>query len=221
MSVEADTRVWDKTARSYAKSKISDQQGYQRTLDRTRSLLKPTDRALELGCGTGSTALLLAGHVQSYLATDISPEMIKICEEKKQDGNAAGSHALSFRAASAESLAAENPSFNVILGFNYLHLVRDLPTTLQSVYSMLEDGGLFVTKTACVGDMNVLLPWVVLPVMQMVGKAPYVNVFRAGDFVNQICSAGFEVLCMEMHASPGKEYENRWYMVARKPASSR
>ncbi|KAI6777772.1 uncharacterized protein J7T54_002874 [Emericellopsis cladophorae] len=177
MSLEADTRVWDKTARSYAKSKVSDQAGYQRTLDRTRSLLKPTDRALELGCGTGSTALLLARHVQSYLATDISPEMTKICEEKKQheDSNAVGLHALSFRAASAESLAAENPCFDVILGFNYLHLVRDLPTTLQSVYTMLKDGGLFITKTGCVGDMNVLLPWVVLPIMQMVGKAPTRN----------------------------------------------
>lgn len=125
--------------------------------------------------------------------------------------------ALRFRAASAESLAAENPCFDVVLGFNYLHLVRDLPATLQDVYSMLEDGGLFITKTGCVGDMNVLLPWVVLPIMQMLGKAPHVSSFRAGDLVNQICSAGFEVLCMEMHASSGRE--NRWYIVARKPAS--
>jgi hypothetical protein len=49
MTVESDTRFWDKTAKSYSKSSISDQAGYQRTLDKTRSFLKPTDRVLELG----------------------------------------------------------------------------------------------------------------------------------------------------------------------------
>jgi methylase of polypeptide subunit release factors len=61
---------------------ISDRPGYERTIARVRGLLGSDDRVLELGCGTGSTALLLAGGTASYLATDFSAGMIGIAEEK-------------------------------------------------------------------------------------------------------------------------------------------
>ena len=72
MSTASDARFWDRTSRKYAGSKIADQAGYDRTLDRTRALLGPGDQVLELGCGTGTTAFLLAGDVQSYLAGDVN-----------------------------------------------------------------------------------------------------------------------------------------------------
>ena len=88
MSTASDARFWDRTSRKYAKAAISDQAGYERTLERTRALLGPDDRVLELGCGTGTTALRLAGDVQSYCATDISAEMIAIAEKKRLPGPA-------------------------------------------------------------------------------------------------------------------------------------
>ncbi|RYO84421.1 hypothetical protein DL766_007903 [Monosporascus sp. MC13-8B] len=216
MSVDSDAHFWDKSAKSYAKSAVSDDAGYQRTLDRTRSVLKPTDRVLELGCGTGTTALCLADGVQSYLATDISSEMIKIAHDKL-----AASHLeslgsglpprLSFRTATAELLTNESARFTAVLGFNYLHLVRDLPGTLRSLQSLLEDGGFFITKTPCVGDMNVLLR-LALPVMRAVGRAPYVSVFQQAELGEQIRAAGFDILETEMHASKGND--NRPYIIA-------
>ena len=59
----ADARFWDKSARKYAAAPIKDMEGYDRTVDRTRQLLRDTDTVLELGCGTGTTALKLAPHV--------------------------------------------------------------------------------------------------------------------------------------------------------------
>ena len=68
MSIASDARFWDRTSRKYAMGAIADQAGYERTLDRTHALLGSGDRVLELGCGTGTTALRLARDVQDYLA---------------------------------------------------------------------------------------------------------------------------------------------------------
>jgi SAM-dependent methyltransferase len=86
MGIASDARFWDRSSRKYAIGAIADQAGYERTLDRTRALLGPGDKVLELGRGTGTTALRLAGDVQNYLATDISAGMIAIANEKHAAG---------------------------------------------------------------------------------------------------------------------------------------
>ncbi|MEL6287025.1 MAG: class I SAM-dependent methyltransferase, partial [Pseudomonadota bacterium] len=45
-------------------------------------------RVLELGCGTGSTALLLAPSVAQITGTDISGEMVRIANGKAADQGA-------------------------------------------------------------------------------------------------------------------------------------
>lgn len=210
MSTASDTRFWDRSSKSYARSRISDQAGYERTLERTCLLLKPGVRVLELGCGTGTTALRLAGGVESYLATDISAGMITIAQEKLAATPITG---LAFRAATAEALASETARFDAVLGFNYLHLVRDLAGTLRSIHALLAPGGLLISKTPCLGDMNPLIR-LALPLMQMVGKAPYAGVFSAQELSDLITAAGFEVVSTERHASKGKD--SRPFIVARR-----
>jgi len=210
MSIASDARFWDRTSRKYAKDAIADQAGYERTLDRTRALLGPGDRVLELGCGTGTTALRLAGDVQDYLAADISAGMIAIANEKHAAGHIP---ALAFRIATAEALTPDAAPFSAVLGFNYVHLVRDLPGTLRRIHALLAADGLFISKTPCVGDMNPLFR-LALPAMRAIGKAPYAGIFRAADLSRHICAAGFDILATENHATKGND--NRPYIVARK-----
>ncbi|KQX85330.1 class I SAM-dependent methyltransferase [Variovorax sp. Root473] len=209
MSLANDARFWDRTSRRYAKSAIADEAGYARTLDRTRALFKPDARVLELGCGTGTTALRLADHARAYLATDISEGMIAIAEEKRA---AAPIPDLAFRAATAETLASSESPFDIVIGFNYLHLVRDLPGTLRCIHALLAPQGLFISKTPCLGDMNPLLRLAVLPAMRAIGLAPHAGVFRAAELGSQLQAAGFEVIAAENHATKGGE--NRPFIVA-------
>jgi ubiquinone/menaquinone biosynthesis C-methylase UbiE len=209
MSIASDARFWNRTSRKYAAGAIADQAGYERTLDRTRVLLGSGDKVLELGCGTGTTALRLAGAVQDYLATDISAGMIAIANEKRAAGPIP---TLAFRTATAEALTPDTVQFNAVLGFNYLHLVRDLPGTLRRIHVLLAAEGLFISKTPCVGDMNPLIRFA-LPAMRAIGKA-LAGVFRAAELSQHINAAGFDILATEIHATKGND--NRPYIMARK-----
>lgn len=211
MSITSDARFWDRSSRKYARSAIADPNGYERTLERARAHLQPGDSVLELGCGTGTTALRLADGVRSYLATDISGGMIAIADEKLAVESIP---ALSFRTATAEELVHEESRFDAVLGFNYLHLVRNVPGTLRSIHVLLKPGGLFISKTPCLGDMNPLIRLLLLPAMRAIGKAPHVSSLGASALEQLIIGAGFDVLVRESHASKGKD--QRPYIVARK-----
>ena len=211
MSITSDARFWDRSSRGYARSRIADPNGYERTLERARAHLQPGDSVLELGCGTGTTALRLADGVRSYLATDISGGMIAIADEKLANESIP---ALSFRTATAEELVHEESRFDAVLGFNYLHLVRDVPGTLRSIHVLLNPGGLFISKTPCLGDMNPLIRLLALPAMRAIGKAPHVSSLGASALERLIIDAGFDVLVRESHASKGND--QRPYIAARK-----
>jgi len=206
-----DARFWDKVSKRYARLKISDTKGYQKTLDRTRAFLNPTNRILELGCGTGSTALQLADAVETYLATDISPEMIRIAEERAAQAPIPG---LRFVVATADTISPDEGPFDAVLGFNYIHLTQDVPATLAKIRSLLPADGLFISKTPCLGDMTPVIRYAVLPVLQILGLAPRLTSLRSFDLEDMIKSAGFEIIASEIHATSGKK--GRPFIVARK-----
>jgi len=172
MNEARDARFWDRAATKYAKSKIADEAGYTRSLERTAGLLRPEMQVLELGCGTGSTALRLAGGVGGFTGTDISPGMIEIAKAKAAEAPDAG---LNFRAATAEDMTREPMRWDAVLGFNYLHLVENLPATLRHIADLLVPGGLFVSKTTCLSDMSPLIQYLALPLMRLVGNTEAVG----------------------------------------------
>ncbi|WP_290649848.1 class I SAM-dependent methyltransferase [Aquisalimonas sp.] len=211
---EQDARFWDKAARKYAASPIADEAGFERTLARTRAFIPSGARALELGCGTGTAALRLADAAVSYLATDISARMIAIAQEKLAKARENGPNGrLSFRQATASTLVRENARYDVVIGFNYLHLAGNPAVVLNDIRTLLAPGGIFISKTPCVGEMNVLIR-LVIPLMHLVGKAPSsVTSFSAASLDEAISTAGFAVLENERHGS--KKRDIRPFIVAR------
>lgn len=189
-TAEADSKFWDRHADSYAAKPISDVPAYERTLERVRTWLAPHMQALELGCGTGSTAIKLAPHVAHLTATDISARMIEIAEEKRE---AAGLDNLSFAQATLDDVPASPGSLDVVLGFNCLHLFPDLPGALARCRALLKPDGLLITKTPCVGAVSLLLR-AAIPVLQLVGMAPYVVLRRGDQLKAMISDAGFEIV---------------------------
>src|SRR5919106_1893706 len=186
---------------------------YARTIDRTRHYLRGTDTVLELGCGTGTTALKLAPHVSRMVATDLSGEMIAIAREKAA---VEACRNVEFAVATPDRAPWPDGSFDAVLAFNLWHLVADRASALAHVHRVLKPGGLFVSKTPCLAEMNPLIRLAV-PVMQFVGKAPYVAIFSATALEREIEAAGFSIIERARHGSGRKDA--RIFIVARKRSS--
>lgn len=202
---------WDKAAEKYATSPIKNVEAYNYTLDRTRSYLKSADKVLELGCGTGSTALLLAADVGQFIASDISSNMIKIAEQKLREENVAN---LEFVAADLFDDALDRGPYDVVLAFNLMHLIEDRGEAIKRIGSLLKPQGLFISKTVCTPGRSAPL-WLrlirfVVPLMQLIGKAPYVKFMDVAESEALLTQRGFEIIEAGNHPTPSR------YIVARK-----
>ena len=198
-----DAMFWDKIAPKYAQDPIADQAAYDYTLGRTRSYLKPDDKVLELGCGTGSTALLLAPHVGHLTATDFSAGMIAIAKAKPTEAD-------NITFAVQDGVPATG-RFDAVLAFNLFHLVPDLDAQLREINALLPVGGYFISKSACLkSGLKWRLISMIIPLMQLVGKAPHVNKFSVATLERKIMQAGFDIVESGTFPAPSR------YLVARK-----
>jgi len=207
----AKARFWDRLARRYAAAPIADMPGYDRTLQRTQQWLQPHHRVLEVGCGTGTTALRLAPGVARYVATDVSGQMIAIARQKLAGQPC---EQLRFETADADAITHERGSCDAVIAFNVLHLVTDLDGAMAACAEALRPGGLFISKTPCLSEMNPLIPWVALPVMRAIGKAPPVHCLNEEDLTAAMKRQDLALITVERHASRGRD--TRPYIVARK-----
>ena len=208
MTAAADASFWNKIARKYAKRPIDDKDSYQVKLKITQEYLEPDMSVLELGCGTGSTALIHAPHVRHILATDISSEMIAIAEEKL---SADVVDNVTFQQATLDDITPPEGGFDAVLALNLFHLLDDPEAAMTRVNAMLKPGGVLVQSTGCLKDMGLIQ--FAIPVMQFIGKAPYVASFSESDLTLMTERAGFQIV---HHWRPGKMAAV--FLVARKTA---
>jgi ubiquinone/menaquinone biosynthesis C-methylase UbiE len=207
-------RFWNRMAARYAKAPMRAPNAYETTLARVRAHLNPGDRVLELGCGTGTTAVRLADAVTSITATDIAGNMLDIARGRAAE---AGVTNVTFAAADAEKVAQGAP-YDAVMAFNLLHLMPDRVATLGAIARDLRPGGLFVSKTVCLAEPG--MSWkiraalaVALPVLQAFGRAPRFARLTVAALEDEITAAGFDIV--ETGNYP--EHPPSRLVIARKP----
>ena len=210
--MQSSTTFWDGMAKKYSQSAIRDMDGYVATLDRTRGYLRPTDRALELGCGTGGTARELAPSVGHITGTDISSKMIEIALAR---GGEAGITNANYVVAGADATPGDAP-FDVVMAHNLLHLLPDTKRTIDHIGSLVKPGGLFISKTPCLAQpgLSLKLRLIVkaIPILQMFNKAPYVCLLTSKALEAMISDAGFTLIESGFHPASSISC----YIVARR-----
>jgi 2-polyprenyl-6-hydroxyphenyl methylase/3-demethylubiquinone-9 3-methyltransferase len=101
---------------------------------------------LEVGCGTASHLLALAGEFEVAIGTDVSTEMIRAATDAANASPFAGR--VSLRVDPAESLASVgDATVDVVLCIGALEHMVDRPRVVAQAHRVLRGGGRFVCLT--------------------------------------------------------------------------
>ena len=205
--MDHSARFWDRIAERYAKKPVANEAAYQKKLQITREQFRPDMEVLELGCGTGSTAIAHAPYVEHIRAIDISSKMIEIAQRK---ADAANVQNVTFERSAIDDLDLPEQSLDAVLALSVLHLLDDKDAVIAKVGTALRPRGILVTNTPCLADtMRWFQPFA--RIVGWLGLIPSVTFFTTEDLRNSFIRAGFDIE-HEWRPAKGKAV----FMLARK-----
>lgn len=182
-------RFWNFIAKKYARDAIADEVSYQRKLSETRALFRDDMKLLEIGTGTGSTAIVHAPYVAHIDAIDVSHKMIAIARDKT---TSAGIGNITYQCTAVEDFDAPDGSYDMVLALSVLHLVQDYKATLAKMHALLKPGGHLVTSTVCLADAMPAFKWVSIP-GHTLGLLPFLTYLGRDTILSEMRAAGFTV----------------------------
>jgi ubiquinone/menaquinone biosynthesis C-methylase UbiE len=136
--------AFDEMARTYDATFTDTQVGRalrEIVWSRLEQVFRPSQRILELGCGTGEDAVRLAERGVRVVATDPSSQMIRRARSKASAGNC--QERIEFRCVAMEDIGsfAECEVFDGVLSnFGAVNCVQDLQTLVAEVAERLAPG---------------------------------------------------------------------------------
>jgi ubiquinone/menaquinone biosynthesis C-methylase UbiE len=164
---------------------------------------------LELGCGTGSTAIVHSPYVKHIRAIDISSKMIEIAKDKAAAENIRN---ISFERSTIDIIDIAEQSIDAVLALSILHLLENKEAVIQRIHKMLKPGGFFISSTACIGDSMKLFK-LVAPIGRIFGLV--LKVFTRQELRDSLTNARFELDYEWQPPGKGKSV----FIVARKTDS--
>lgn len=90
------------------------------------------ESAIDLGCGSGRVAHVLAKHYEQVRAIDLSPEMIEVAKRKRPHPR------ITFEAADLTTVTGQ---YDLVISMMTLHHLTDVEGTLKHIASLVKPGG--------------------------------------------------------------------------------
>ena len=183
-------RFWNNVAIKYAAKSVPNEEIYQKKLQLTQQVFNDQMKVLELGCGTGSTALIHAPKVAAYVGTDISDKMIDIAQEKLAQSE---SNNLTFKVCDVADALREHQGVDAVLAHSLLHLLPDPKQVIQDIHNTLQPGGYLIASNVCLEGALKLLK-LLLPIGKLLGVMPGLTFYGKKELNKWLQQSGFTLV---------------------------
>jgi ubiquinone/menaquinone biosynthesis C-methylase UbiE len=186
---EKERRFWDRFA-SYYDSFIDKvfRKTYKAILENIESDLTISHTVLELGTGTGIIPFAIYSKVSSIVATDISPVMVRVANEKLAKSKIKN---IEFQVQDSYNLAYPDKSFDVVIASNLLHLLYEPEKPIQEIKRVMKDNGIFIAPTLCVGENT--RSKIIATIIGSLSGFKVVNKWSFNDFKSMLTSNGLVI----------------------------
>jgi len=170
--------------------------------------VKPTDRVLDLGCGSGWATRLIAKrfHPKKIVGIDISDEMVRRAEEQSK-----GIANIEFRQGAAEKIPLPDGSIDKIFSIESFYYWPDQMAGLKEVKRVLTPGGKLFMLINLYKDNHYSLRWadeLKVPVHAL-SQAEYIDLLTKAGF------SGAEARRVPDNSPTPDEYFGKWFKNAK------
>ncbi len=180
-------RFWDRLADQFDNA----EKGFEQPpVDRVRKYLRNSDVVLDYGCATGTVAIEIAPAVKAVIGIDISSKMIEAANTKKAHSKFTN---VEFKQSTIFDPQLSRDSFDVLLAFNILHLIDDLPAAMQRINELMKPGGLMISVTSCAGEKKSILNGM-LSLLIKLGIIPRMNFFTIPELKATITLGDLQII---------------------------
>ncbi len=180
-------KFWDRTAKNFDQQDDHYDPSYIRTI---KKYLRENDIVLDFACGTGTFSNIIAGSVKEIQAIDISSKMLEIAQRKADENRTEN---IKFGHLNIFDEGLEAGSFDIVLTFNILHLLENLPQAMQRINNLLKSGGYFISDTPCLGEHKTFRG-ILIALMSKLPIIPYFNDFSVSELNETIASNNFNII---------------------------
>src|SRR5947209_10174417 len=170
--------------------------------------VKPSDRVLDLGCGSGWATRLVAQrfHPKKIVGIDISDEMVRPATEQSK-----GITNIEFMRGAAEKIPAADAAFDKIFSIESFYYWPDQMTGLKEAKRVLAPGGKLFILINLYKDNHYSLRWadeLKVPVHAL-SEAEYIELLAKAGFVNFAAKR-----IPDLSPTPD-EYSGKWFKNAK------
>jgi 2-polyprenyl-3-methyl-5-hydroxy-6-metoxy-1,4-benzoquinol methylase len=201
-------KFWDRIAKNFDKPIKPEKQKVSKLAEQSKKFLKKADVVLDYGCATGTISIDILDFVKEVQGIDISSKMIEVAERKAVERKIEN---IKFTQSNIFDERYKCESFNIILGFNILHLLEDENKILQKIHKLLKPEGLFISATPCLAEQKLLLG-TIISIGSKLRLVPKIKLYKISDLERIITEGNFQIVeTKEISPSP-----TNYFVVAKK-----
>jgi SAM-dependent methyltransferase len=155
---------------------------------------RPDAVALDLGCGGGHAALLLAPRVRQVTAVDLSAAMVEVT---RAEAHRRGLTNLAVQQGIVEHLPFPDAAFDIVVSRYSAHHWHDVGAGLREARRVLKPGGLAVFMDVLAPGRPLLDTW--LQSLELLRDPSHVRNYSLAEWHGMLAAAGFGPAAARCH----------------------